>query len=65
MILLTILGVAVAAVLVLSVIGVVIGGSALIIGFGDIILYGLIIVIIVKSIIKARKENKSKKRKKK
>ena len=68
MIILTILAVTISAMLILSTIAVVVGGSALIIGFGDIILYGLGIYIILKLItnaIKNRKEKETKKTKKK
>lgn len=70
MILLTILGVTISALLIISVLAVAVGGSALIIGFGDIILYGLAIVIIVKLITNAVKnkkqdDKKNNKRKKK
>lgn len=70
MIILTILAVTMSAMLILSTIAVGVGGSALIIAFGDIILYGLGIYIILRLIINAfknkkEKETKTKKTKKK
>ena len=65
MTLLTILAVTISAILILCTIAVVVGGSALIIGFGDVILYGLAIFIMIKLIINAFKNRKQKRKKKK
>lgn len=65
MIILTILAVTISAVIILSTLAVTIGGSALIIGFGDIILYGLGIYVILRLIFNAFKKKSNKKSKKK
>lgn len=67
MMILTILGITVAAVVLLCVIGLVVGSSAIIIGFGDILIYGLGIYLITKLIcntIIGKKKKKTTKKKK-
>lgn len=67
MMILTILGITVASVVILCVLGLVVGSSAIIIGFGDILIYGLGIYLITKlicSTITGKKKKKTTKKKK-
>lgn len=68
MMILSIIGITVAAVVILCVIGLVVGSSAIIIGFGDLLIYGLGIYLITKLIcntIIGKKKKKKKTTKKK